>query len=73
MNDKVNKKTTVLKFKVKKEYLIIQKKIVFFCIAYLRGDEVEDDVFFGKNSNVWQQALNRIHVQKVFYCIVLEN
>jgi len=35
-----------------------------------RGDEVEEDVFLGKNSHVWQQALNRVHVQKsiLLYC-----
>ena len=28
------------------------------------------DVFLGKNSHVWQQALNRVHVQKsiLLYC-----
>ena len=34
------------------------------------GDEVDEDVFLGKNSYVWQQALNRVHVQKsiLLYC-----
>jgi ornithine carbamoyltransferase len=29
-----------------------------------RGNEVNDEVFLGKKSFVWQQALNRVHVQK---------
>ena len=29
-----------------------------------RGNEVTDDVFLGEQSRVWQQAINRIHVQK---------
>ena len=35
-----------------------------------RGDEVVEEVFLGKNSHVWQQALNRVHVQKsiLLYC-----
>ena len=35
-----------------------------------RGNEVSEDVFLSKNSHVWQQALNRVHVQKsiLLYC-----
>ena len=35
-----------------------------------RGNEVSENVFLGKHSNVWQQALNRVHVQKsiLLYC-----
>ena len=29
-----------------------------------RGNEVSNEVFLGKKSYVWQQALNRVHVQK---------
>ena len=29
-----------------------------------RGNEVSEDVFLGKQSRVWEQALNRVHVQK---------
>ena len=38
------------------------KSIFLHCLP--RGNEVSEDVFFGKQSKVWQQALNRIHVQK---------
>ena len=32
--------------------------------------EVDENVFYSKQSKVWQQALNRIHVQKsiLLYC-----
>ena len=48
----------------------MQKKVAFFYIVYLEGDEERDDVFLGKKSHVWQQALNRVHVQKsiLLYC-----
>jgi len=38
------------------------RSIFLHCLP--RGDEVSEDVFFGKHSKVWQQALNRVHVQK---------
>ena len=38
------------------------KCIFLHCLP--RGNEVSDDVFLGKQSRVWQQALNRVHVQK---------
>ena len=38
------------------------KSIFLHCLP--RGNEVSEDVFLGKQSRVWQQALNRVHVQK---------
>jgi ornithine carbamoyltransferase len=48
----------------------MQRKIVFFYTVCPRGSEVSDEVFLGKKSHVWQQALNRVHVQKsiLLYC-----
>ena len=39
-----------------------------YCLP--RENEVTDNVFLGKQSRVWQQALNRVHVQKsiLLYC-----
>ena len=46
------------------------KKDVIFLHCLPRGSEVTDKVFLGKNSKVWQQALNRVYVQKsiLLYC-----
>ena len=73
MNDKVDKKRKIKqfkKFKIKKELMGHAKKNCIFLHCLPRGNEVEDEVFLGKNSYVWQQALNRVHVQKsiLLYC-----
>ena len=73
LNDKVNKKRKkqqFKKFKIKKEIFNYTKKNCIFLHCLPRGDEVEEEVFLGKNSHVWQQALNRVHVQKsiLLYC-----
>ena len=73
LNDKVNKKRKkkqFQKFKIKKDIFNFTKKNCIFLHCLPRGDEVEEDVFLGKNSYVWQQALNRVHVQKsiLLYC-----
>ncbi len=73
MNDKVDKKRKTKqfkKFKIKKELMSNAKKNCIFLHCLPRGNEVEDAVFLGENSYVWQQALNRVHVQKsiLLYC-----
>ena len=46
------------------------KKNAIFLHCLPRGSEVTNDVFFGSQSRVFQQALNRIYVQKsiLLYC-----
>ena len=46
------------------------KKDCIFLHCLPRGSEVSNEVFLGKKSHVWQQALNRVHVQKsiLLYC-----
>ena len=73
LNDKVNKKkkiTQFKKFKINKKLMSYAKKDCIFLHCLPRGDEVTDDIFLGKKSHVWQQALNRVHVQKsiLLYC-----
>ncbi len=73
LNDKVNKKKkkeAFRKFKIDKKLMSYAKKDCIFLHCLPRGDEVSEDVFLGKNSHVWQQALNRVHVQKsiLLYC-----
>ena len=73
MNDKVNK-TKKLKqfkeFKINKKLMSLAKKNCIFLHCLPRGKEVEEDVFLSKQSKVWQQAVNRVHVQKsiLLYC-----
>ncbi len=73
MNDKVNKKQKIKafkRFKIDKKLISNAKNNCIFLHCLPRGDEVSDDVFHGKQSHVWQQALNRVHVQKsiLLYC-----
>ena len=46
------------------------KRDAIFLHCLPRGSEVSNDVFLGKQSRVWQQAVNRIYVQKsiLLYC-----
>jgi ornithine carbamoyltransferase len=73
LNDKVNKKKKLAqfkKFKIDKKLMRYAKKNCIFLHCLPRGNEVTDDIFLGKKSHVWQQALNRVHVQKsiLLYC-----
>ena len=73
LNDKGNKKKKIeqfKKFKIDKKLMSFAKKDCIFLHCLPRGSEVSDEVFLGKKSHVWQQALNRVHVQKsiLLYC-----
>ena len=73
MNDKVNKKKKLKnfkKFKIDEKLMSLAKKDCIFLHCLPRGKEVDDKVFLSKQSKVWQQATNRVHVQKsiLLYC-----
>jgi len=73
LNDRVNEKQKLnhfKKFKINKKLMSVAKKDCIFLHCLPRGSEVEDEVFKSKKSKVWQQASNRIHVQKsiLLYC-----
>ncbi len=73
LNDKVNKKQKIKafkKFKIDQNLIGNANKDCIFLHCLPRGDEVSDQVFLGKKSHVWLQALNRVHVQKsiLLYC-----
>ena len=73
LNDKVNKKKKIYafkNFKIDKKLTRLAKKNFIYLHCLPRGNEVSEDVFLSKNSHVWQQALNRVHVQKsiLLYC-----
>ncbi len=73
INDKVNKINKInhfKKFKVSEKLMSYAKKNCVFLHCLPRGSEVDDIVFRSKNSKVWLQAINRVHVQKsiLLYC-----
>ena len=73
MNDKVNKFKKLKdfkKFKITLKVMNYLKPSGIFLHCLPRGLEVSNEVFLGKQSKVWQQALNRTHVQKsiLLYC-----
>ncbi len=73
LNDNVNKQKKIkdfMKFKISNELMSNAKKNSIFLHCLPRGNEVSQKVFLGKQSKVWQQALNRVHVQKsiLLYC-----
>ncbi len=73
LNDKVNKKKKIQafkKFKIDKKLFSNANKNCIFLHCLPRGDEVSENIFLSKYSHVWQQALNRVHVQKsiLLYC-----
>jgi len=73
LNDNVNKINKIRafnNFKINSKLISFAKKDVTFLHCLPRGEEVTDEVFLGKNSEIWLQALNRAHVQKsiLLYC-----
>ncbi len=73
LNDNVNKKKKLdhfKKFKITSKLIKNAKKDCIFLHCLPRGSEVEEKVFFSNQSKVWEQALNRVHVQKsiLLYC-----
>ena len=73
LNDRVNKKKKLKSFKnfkVDIKTMSYAKKDAIFLHCLPRGGDVTDEVFLGRQSKVWHQALNRVYVQKsiLLYC-----
>ena len=73
LNDKVNKTKKIKDFKsfyINSKLMSYAKKDATFLHCLPRGSEVSDEVFLGRQSKVWLQSLNRVHVQKsiLLYC-----
>ena len=69
MGEKVNKKKkkkTLKPYQVNKKIMKLAKTDAIFmhCLPASRGEEVTNEVMDGKQSVVWLEALNRIHIQK---------
>jgi ornithine carbamoyltransferase len=62
-----NKKKKLLKpYQVNKQIMKTAKKDAIFmhCLPANRGEEVTDEIMDGKQSAVWLDTFNRVHVQK---------
>ena len=74
MNDKVNKQKKLnhfKNFKINNKLMNLARKDCIFLHCLPRGAEVDEKVFSSMKSKVWQQASNRVHVQKsiLLYCL----
>jgi ornithine carbamoyltransferase len=48
-----------------------KKAIFLHCLPAHRGEEVAPDVIDGPQSRVWDEAENRLHVQKAIMAVLL--
>ncbi|MGZ3456723.1 MAG: ornithine carbamoyltransferase [Polyangiales bacterium] len=51
--------------------VVDEKAIVLHCLPAHRGEEIDDATIEGPRSRVWDQAENRLHVQKGLMCFLL--
>ncbi|MDP9290654.1 MAG: ornithine carbamoyltransferase, partial [Thermoproteota archaeon] len=61
------------RYQVNTELMKLAKKDAIFmhCLPATRGQEVTSDVIDGKASVVWEEAENRLHVQKALMCLLI--
>ena len=77
MGDEVDPKEKKKKFngfQVNKDLIKLAKKdcLVMHCLPAQRGVEITEDVLEGENSVVFEQAENRLHVQKAILVKLLK-
>jgi len=62
------------KYQVNSGIMKLAKKEAIFmhCLPAKRGMEVTPEVIDGKSSMVWQEAENRLHVQKALLCLLMK-
>lgn len=72
--DAENKKKLFRPYQINKEILKQCKKdaIVLHCLPAHRGEEITDDVIDGEQSAVFDQAENRLHIQKSILVSVIQ-
>ncbi len=71
--EKEIRKKTFLPYQVNKELFSLAKSDAMFlhCLPAYRGLEVTEDIIDGPNSNVFEEAENRLHVQKAIMAILM--
>lgn len=71
--EKAKRKKQFSKFQVNQKLLVLAKKdaIVMHCLPAHRGEEITSDVIDGPQSVVFDQAENRLHVQKAILTLLL--
>jgi ornithine carbamoyltransferase len=47
--------------------------MVLHCLPAIRGQEITEEVLNGPQSAVWDQAENRLHVQKAILYLLLKS
>ena len=72
--DEKAKKLQFSKFQINKNLLALAKPecMVMHCLPAHRGEEITADVIDGKNSVVWEQAENRLHVEKTILSLLIK-
>ena len=48
-----------------------EEAIVLHCLPAHYGEEITEDVLYGPQSAVWDQAENRLHAQKALLALVM--
>ena len=63
------------RYQVNSDLMKLAKKDAIFmhCLPAKRGQEVTSEVIDGKASVVWNEAENRLHVQKALMCMLMKN
>ncbi len=72
-SDAENRLRELRPYQVNKELLAVSApdSIVMHCLPAHRGEEITQDVIDGPRSVVWEQAENRLHVQKGIMSLIL--
>lgn len=71
--EKAKRQKSFRKFQINRELVKLAKPDYIFmhCMPVHRGEEVTDEVVDGKNSVIFDQAENRLHVQKAILVLLL--
>jgi len=72
-NEKKKKEKDFCGFSINKKLLNCakEKAIILHCLPAYRGKEITDEVIDSKNSKIFEQAENRMHVQQALLCSLL--